>query len=417
MLHYIFLVCLLAFLLPTFTAIPGVPGYYYFFMGSIFASLIFNAASTIRNNFLIVFFILLFHVCYQNLNLYNEDSSRNLSDYIIPVVVSNVFFDFYIRRPNKFKAFIKIFLVALFITSFTTIIALQVYPDASRLLAGSLSADGKIEEARFYMMLGIGDYVFSIMWVFISLILLYILTNNEFKIFNKVFLLVILFFYILALIKAAYATPFLLFIIGILLMRFRENFSSLNKLLKISIISLVVYLLASNVLISSLYASAKALNSPNISPRLENIAMRLDGSLKETGFDVTSDNELSKENIYLGAYEMKVAMSFEAFLDNPLTGGVSEVGAHNFFIDILGLYGIIGFSLIIYVFYLMFTRSHKSIKTKEGKTFYRFVFIIFLVLGIVKTYILLPFFFLMFFVIPLFINLITLNFSNQRKLY
>ncbi|UJP64472.1 hypothetical protein [Mongoliitalea daihaiensis] len=403
MLHYFYVISILVALLPSISSIPRVPHYELFFIGALGISFTLNPKVFLKRNFIVIFFLLLLHFIYQSFNIYNEDNARKFTNFIVPILISSTYFEYYNLNRSKSVFFLKTFIAGLIITAITTSIALEFFPDASRAMAGALSKEGNTELINFYLTIGVGGYAFSLMWMLTSLFLIYIYVKKGFYFFDRKMIIVFLVIQVYAFYKMGFTTPLLLFFIAVLALPYKWYLTDFKRSILSIFFIFFLFSVFSPLIINFIYSSADFLKSDFLSPRLTNIAMRLDGSLESTDFSIDIDTKLQDGNQYLGGYEIRASKSFDAFISNPFFGG-GDVGGHNFYLDILGTYGLLGASFIFYIIYTFYKRSINSIHFEDLKLFYKYSFIFFFVLGVVKTYSLLLFFLYMFVFLPLLLN-------------
>lgn len=405
MIHYLFLIAISAMLLPTISGIPFVPHFSLFFWLVILYVAFLSPRLIFNKSLLVIIPVLIVHIIYIFFDLYSGTGNRRISDIIIPYVVVNTLHLYYIDKPVKRKNFLILFVLALTLTSITSTIALQVYPDAARMLAGSLAAQGNLQLNNFYLLIGIGSYTHTIAWVFsITIIVYVVLFKYEFIKINIIILLIsLVLIQFIGLITLGFGTSFFLLLFSLTILLF--NLGYIGKIVnKIGLIP-VYMLIGSATLFFGYYVSpifywlADILNNEFLSPRLNNIAMRMDGSLAATDLNVVELYQLERENVYLGSYEVLARRSLNSFLDNPVFGG-GRTGGHNYFLDLLGMYGLIGFVVIVIVYYYLMKRSFSIVIEKNDRLLLSHMFVAFIILGIVKTYSLLFFFITIFFVVP-----------------
>ena len=398
-------------LLPTFLALPKVPAAIVFFSLAIAVATVVDYRYLFQPLNLIVIAILLLHIFYVMFNWYNESDNKTLLRFVIPILTVNFLNRFYSQPTNnkRFQWIIKFICYAFLCTSISTIVSLNIFPDAARALAGSLSKEGNFELITFYLLIGIGGYTITIGWALLISLYIYLAFFMKKKLIPKFVLFISLPLFFFAIYKVSIATSVIIMLIALLYFLFFRNVKSLRQyLLRLSSF-IIIILLITSTLSSILYFTADILNSENISPRLNNIAMRFDGTISNTNYQNLSDEDLEEEDKFLGGYAIRANRSLKSFSNNPLVGG-GEVGGHHFYLDALGSWGLIG-SLLIFLYMLSLYYKWHNIMDKSNFILYTHLFVTFVFLGFVKTYILLDFFILIYFIVPSMLLL-----GQQKKL-
>lgn len=398
-------------LLPTFAGIPKVPHFSVFVFITLIVAFLLDYRYLLQPGNKIIILLLSLHFIFLIFGWYNEEENKTLLSFVLPIAFLNFLNRFYSFPYNKKRLLwiIKFTCYAFLLTSITTIFSLTVYPDAARMMAGSLAKEGNLELNNFYLLIGIGSYTFTIAWALLIPVYVYIIIQSKKFFIPKVILIgsLPLFFY--AIYKVSITTSLVIMALGLLYFLFFRKIKSQNfYFFRLGSIILILFLITST-LSTILYFAADVLNSENISPRLNNIAMRFDGSITTTKYENISDRELESEDLFLGSYQIRANKSIEAFKDNPLIGG-GDVGGHHFYLDALGSWGIIG-SFLIFYYILNSYYKWQNILDREKFIFYTHIFVVFVFLGLMKTYITLEFFILMYFIIP---NIIMI--SKERRI-
>ena len=404
MLHYVYLISLIAMAFPPLIAVPFVPGFDLFAIGAIVLSILLKPRAFISKLFLFgVVVILLGHGIYLSLGVYDIDERHTLLDFLIPFCFTVILSKFYQMHPEKCAPLMTTLLIVSCVTAFLTIIGNIQSPLASKMLSGALGGDESSSSSRGFMYSGVASYTMVLFWMMSAIFFLHATMNPKlYKLGRKRSFFVSILF-IIVIYKMAFTTPLLLMFMGILLIPFIHRIGNLRVVLRASILIFFLAPLLSGFIALMLYGVSDLIQSPTISPRIENVAMRMDGTLAETNLEHDDDLSLSDENKYLGAYELRAIKSWRSFLKNPVIGG-GRAGNHNFFVDVLAKYGIIGFVIIFNVFKRLYRAAVRSVENIELQKVYNFAFILFIILGILKTYSLLSFFVFIFFIFPTFIN-------------
>lgn len=406
-LHYLFIIFFVAVLFPTFSGIPKIPSYHVFLYLALSLYLVMSPSFFVRAALKVRLILLLFlHLIYLLLAFYLESENRNIFDLYVPAISVLLLWGLYgngsYQNEKRAKIILKLFVFGLICTACTTSIALIFFPDAARLLAGSLAESGNIELNNFFLLLGIGSYNFSVMWVFFIILFYFEYQRKRLKLWEFVFTGAI---FLYATYKVSITAPFFLLFIGLSMIYFGRNVSSIFFLrLRMLFIASLVYNF-SYLLSYPLYWAAQVFHTnQNVSLRLTNVAKRLDGTLANSTINISSDVDLDKSDVYIGSYEIRARKSIDSFFESPLIGG-GEVGGHNFYLDILGSFGLVGFLAYVLVIAMLYKKASSFLISERSKILYNNIVILFVLLGLIKTYSLIVMFIAVFFVIPLYLKL------------
>jgi len=265
-----------------------------------------------------------------------------------------LYLTYYFHGKNENKCLCnlsKLVIFVLVLTSFTTMIGLEIFPGASRYLAVGQSDAYEMNDLMNYNIGGYG-FVYSIVIalpLFIYLIKL-----------NKLNWLLIL-FPLGCILAAQYMYALVLSVIAVIGSSFFKKINYITMAIFI-ISGCLCSVLLKEVLIDMIYYLTTAFSQyQNLEVRFQEIASFLQYGYAQGDFD-------SRLDLYTN--------SINAFLDNPLIGtwgdtnAVHQIGGHAFILDVLGSSGLIGFSafgLIIYKYYIDILRKLNRL------TFYRYV--------------------------------------------
>jgi hypothetical protein len=403
LLHYIYCISAVSWVFPTFSGLPLTPSYGWFFNLSLIISLLLK--SSLVYNRLPFGILILFAVdlLYYFLDFHKPTDQFLTEIYIIPLLYVNTYFNFYKVNFKYFTQFSKIIIFGLISTVITTAIFGSIYPTAARDLGGALGKEGNYGLIAFYLTLGIGDYCFSIYWLILGLIFLHFIKTKKKYLSGKKELVVFILFSF-GIVNIQYTTPILLFFLGVYLIYFGKAIIEKIGFLSYGIASYIGILITKSFLTLLLISIASIIPDSPVAPRLINVANRLDSNDAETGFDAKNDVDLDKDNIFIGSYERRVNISMNSFLSNP-TFGSGESGGHNFFLDFIGKYGLIGTTALIIVLVQFYKKAQNLIRNNDASLSqpYKIIIFIMFILGIIKTYIYMPFVIMIFFFIPLYL--------------
>lgn len=222
---------------------------------------------------------------------------------------------------------------ALTITSVTTLMGLNVFPDAARILATGDTGVGHV-----YLSYNIGGYEFVY-----SLILALPLYNYLFhyRLLNRWILLFVLLLSVIVILKTQYGMATLLMLFAFIL--FFVNKVNMRKVFIILTTLLLCFILFMPMLPGLMLNFAAHVNTQGLKDRFISLADYLQyGSTESEEFN-------SRQSDY--------QLSIASFLDSPILGNLgrfrderSTGGGHSTFLDIIATSGLLGGLLIFIVF-------------------------------------------------------------------
>jgi hypothetical protein len=384
---------------PTFAGLPYTPSAEYF-MPIIIVIVFLEDSKLLFNKFTFGAWLMIIYWGFQNYVLNRESNGTFSFSNIGPsALFAGIFTNLLYIKYFSFIELVKIkrvFLFFMLLTSITSLIGSYYFPTAARDLAGALSKDGDTALSAFYMMVGIGNYDFYVVLLFVLPLLFFeiAIKNN----WEKKYYYIVILFSIICIYFTQYSTLIILACLQLILIPILKKSRNISNFLFRLLLVLIATLLIQNLLVYFLEFVANQIGQEDLSVRLKNIVDRLNGNVK---FDAQteSDFEIEQEDIYIGAYQRRILLSFSTWTSNIFFGG-DNVGGHNFLIDILGFNGLVGFSLFIYYFGKIIVTTLKLFQNL-GKVVYFNFLLVFITLGIMKTIIPFSLFFVGFFVLPL----------------
>lgn len=250
---------------------------------------------------------------------------------------------------------VKLSLVFIIITSVTSIIGLSVYPDASRLMAGSLKLESEV--SLMYEQMGVGSYGFFASVAFILPTLAYYIRTNG-MILNKFVYLFLILLIIVAMVSSQHTIIMLTGSVFFI-------FAYLNPKKRLLSIVLLILLLGVFFITPSFYAdilysiSDSSLLSERVSSRFADLGKTIEFSdyNPDSGKTYASTERLSRS-----------LFSLESFLSNPFIGG-GKSGGHAFWLDQLALFGLLGFIPWI----IIFKNHYRFVKKNVSFHFFKFI--------------------------------------------
>lgn len=344
-LRYFLGVIIVSFFLPTFIALPYTPQASFYFPIWVVLVWIFYPKTIFNFGLLGAVLFLILHILYTIFGFYKTDA-YSILDYFWPIAFCFSVIEYFnvSKDYTGFYTLTKLSFILIIVTSITSVVSLSQIPSASRDMAGLLSSTGQYEINVFYLYIGIGNYYFFHNVAFLVPLVVFLFQKKKYFKVKGVYLIAVLALIFLTIYRGGFSSALGLFFIGLFFGLFLNKIRSpLNYLIFISILYLSFNFIAP-LSTPVMYSTADLLDSEFFSPRLRNVAAKIDGS------EIFLDD---RELLYTKGYEDQLEISTQAFLENPLTG-IGKQGGHHFWADILGKFGIIGFIpwilIIIYMY-------------------------------------------------------------------
>ncbi len=275
---------------------------------------------------------------------------------------------YYIMKDTGFnsKVFSVIIFIACVLTLITTVIGLNVYPDASRYLA--TVSDASEGQNVLYEWINIGGYSFVYTIVLLYPILILYYKRGKIKLLPTIILSLAM---LILLLNSTYTIALLLFIISSLLFFMKRDFKA-KDLAIFLIFAVLLYIVFSSFMSDFLYWLGDIVDNKEITPRLQALAGGREG------LESSDDNRLE---LYL--------LSLNTFLDNPLFGTLFEggvgIGGHSFVLDYLAQFGILGLVLLVAMYYIIYRNFYKPYRKQKGYGFVIWIFFQTIILSFINT--------------------------------
>lgn len=356
---------LIGALLPIFKAWTGLPLYFPSFLTLLF--LFFLKKPSLINERLIIYFGLLFtYLIFLHNNLLNLDFCLR---YILPYLFIYSTLHFLLhqiaKKDLKRLAYFSFFIMIL--RSVTGIIVENFYPMAARSLTGG---DDNIHLYDSLSKFGVGSYGYATGLIFIYPVLIALLKENKDKLI-KICIVSFIIISIVYLIKTAFTTALIFSafsILGAILLT--KNLK--RNILLIFFISITGIIINSKVVTDALLGYSKDI-------------------FIENNVITTKINEIEESILYdepTGDIETRSYLyqkSINAFLSEPIfgTGLESTIGGHATWLDFLGMFGLLGTTLFILIFFTLFKKVKLLIPSRYH-LYYSFAFILYFPLGFLK---------------------------------
>ena len=268
------------------------------------------------------------------------------------------------RRANM----LKLILFACLFNYVYSIIVLCFDPQASRIAA----ATSVLEPSPYDILHAVGSFDTVYGGIFIVVLLLYmrkaIVVGKKRTLVNLILLLAIVF-----IVMAAYATAIIMLALALFMV-----ISNRNKILSgIGITTVFLIFIFHETFGSLIMELAEQI------PYSETISMKV----KEFGYMIKTFETAGTYSGQDGRFQ-KMLDSLNTFFDRPLFGGYgvqgAKIGGHSEFFDILGEYGLVGFSLIVAFFVFLYIDISRNIKEKRTQKSLRIVFFLFFILSVLN---------------------------------
>lgn len=267
------------------------------------------------------------------------------------------------------KKLLQVALVAMAITSITTVLGLQIYPESSRELA---SANENMR--TLYMSLNIGGFEFIYALVLTIPVVFWMIskTRGFIKLMNIGILLAALY----CIYMSAYTTALLISIIMLLLLIY-DTYPYLRNMIIMGCV--LFFIMAGSGALSSIFMwLSSAVESEYVSDRLLQVGLILQGQSIEN-----LDTETSNERLLL----MKNA--WEGFSASPIWGNnlikwnKNILSGHSLVLDVLSSAGVLGLVFFIFLFYQVYKKIFSS-RFKNLIFHTRIVWIGFIILSVIN---------------------------------
>lgn len=325
---------------------------------------------------------------------FNQLNYSNIVHLILPLFFISLIISFLKNRnDNSEKKFIIILSLSIIvIRSITGLYVESLYPTSARSMTGDLLNDLE----PLLMRLGIASYGFCTGLIFLyPLFIFYLKIEGPIK--YKIFIVIVISLTLYLNIQTAFTTAFIFSILAIIASILLS--SDLKKNI-IVVLFLIITLFVLNSESTTIYLIEKSKiwfsNNEVISIKINEI----EESLK---YDEAEGDISTRASLY--------KLSWNTFLQNPLfgSGNELEVGGHASWLDLLGLYGIFGTGLFLWLLFNLFKHSC-DLLPKNIRYYYYISFILYMCIGIIKACLGIEIFLMLFVISP------SLHYFFQKKL-
>ncbi len=296
---------------------------------------------------------------------------------------------FIIKKDYEGMAYVISFtLLFIFITCLTTIIGTYQYPMAARELTSGIFRMNNPRIVSYYTSIGIANYYFFTPLSFTMPVIIYII-KDLYKHNIKIILIfcIILFVFVYSIIQAKFSMA-LIFTFALLLISFFKMRNNKKYLITTAFIFLIfgIYVIKPVQYLSIALHSVSGLFAGTITEeRLKDLAITI-------------------ENPVIDHY---------SFAEKPIIGGGFE-GGHNFWLDRLSMFGIIG--IIPWILIVSFQIKNNLTKFDDDfRSYYTISMIAFIALGFINNIAGHQFFAIVFFILPgiYFLRFLKTNFQQK----
>lgn len=334
-----------------------------------------NIIKFLKNNYIILLFILLWLICYLINIITGRADLLKESIFSYTRIASILFIGiYYMNFPEekKFKTLLTFSLILVNIINVYTIIRNLSYYNLSRLLSTGLymGENSQIAGVASY------GYIYGLIFILIALIILFYKTIKDEK---RILWFVLA--TILTSISVIIVTEFLIAII-LLLLGIIIYFAKLYKIKRMLIFTITLTLLCLIFAkpISIIFHKMKGITSfsYNISERMEDIAYFFEGNL-DSSLDIKTRFDVYNKSINTFTKHPIIGVGYNQYIfDNEI------IGHHSTFIDEFGKYGIIGALPLFLMIYAYFYKTYKMYANEEAKKIYMTCIIVFTIFGFVN---------------------------------
>lgn len=290
-------------------------------------------------------------------------------------------------------------IIFVFITLFTSYIGLQSYPDASRQLAGALSARGEYELANYYRSIGIGgyDFFYGLAFAVPAFVAFFKIKGSTIQFRAGVLLFACI--SIFGIITSQHTTAFLFAIIGI-------GFAYWSKeriqasLVRLSVVLALFVIIPERIVADGLLYMAEYIGEGNIQNRL-------------TDLSVTTYEGVGVADTHIDKRYDRIPFLLGNFFDSPLIGGGQSLG-HNWWFDRLSMFGLVGTLPWVWIIWRQ-VRYNQTVISKGNFVYYLITIFLFIAMGLMKNMGQTRVMVFVFFVVPSLLKIKDLYYDNKVK--
>lgn len=272
-------------------------------------------------------------------------------------IVIYTFYSYVYIKKKKTGSIITVltsYLLLMLIESITTYYGCQIFPGASRLLAGMVTqGDG---DFNVILNLNIGGFEFIYTLVLLTVVYIaifkYTYKSHKFISICSLAMIVVIFITIL---ESEYTIALIQFALSMVLFFFSSKIQISKLLMYMTIIAFIGYL-TKPIIVSALIQTSEVIDGAQ-SSRLYDLAANLNGN---------NTSQYSDADIRESHYKT----SFQTFVQNPMgewSPNDTKIGGHSYVLDNLAKYGFIGLFLMFIMIYSIY---NLYIKPNSNKPYF-----------------------------------------------
>lgn len=321
--------------------------------------------------------LMLLHLTVWN-NIAEGHKTRFFYEDFLNLAIFSIVWSYYFQTKSLFRLhyIAKISLLFILITLITTNIALTIDPLIVRnSVAGFL---GNVHQIRLNKLFGSAGYGYAQGFVILIPVLVYHIKNNIKLIFGKKMLMVFLGLVIITILRSNVFAN-ILTMVAILALSL-AGIKRKEKMFKLVAFFVILYILIPNSFYIDLFESSADFFPPESETyyKLNDFARFLENPELDGGTSA-------------GGRAARYPLLFEAFARNPLLGDASydsnleiSLGFHLYWMYKLTVWGLLGFSLFIYMLYSIYKTISNSISDPEMNFYYFLSALTLIILGSIK---------------------------------
>lgn len=282
---------------------------------------------------------------------------------LLPVLLGYYLIN-YCRRKDAFFPWLVFLLLA--ITVITTIVGCIQYPEAARYLA--TVADAQEADAVMYGWRNLGGYEFTYTVVLLHPLVILAYKRKKLKLIWAILASIAVF--TLA-IYTEYTTALLLCILTSTLYFFKKELNW-KHMIGLVIVAILLFIVFQRQISEALLYLSRQVKSENISARLEALAGGREGI-------ANSDDDR------IALYEKSLNTFFKYPIFGTFIRGGGGTGGHSFILDYIAQFGIVGVTLLVFMYRTIYKKFFLPYKKKDGFGYVFWLFLQTLVLSTVNT--------------------------------
>lgn len=257
--------------------------------------------------------------------------------------------------PYYQKYILQIALIAMMVTSITTVQGIEIFPFASRELAGAATG----EQRELYMSMNIGGFEFIYALVIALPAALWMISHT------KKYLRLLNVFVLLSMIYCIYASQYTTALIITIVVLVLIPIYSKPQMRPAIIIGAIffVFFAGTGIFSAIIRGISSVIESDYVADRLQQVALLLEG---QSAQDI--DTETSNERLVLMQQAWDVFFSSPIWGNNWLSWHKNVLSGHSFVLDVLSSSGALGLVIYVYLFYKVFKKIF--VKGFQQMTYY-----------------------------------------------